>query len=509
MTKLIKSIKRKPMPNIFSMGNIDLIFQLELKKQDFDIPISSIMKSTNDSQNFIKDFKLENIESIKDLSFLDGEQNILWNNIKIKGGNQTLNQLLIANQELKNKYIIDYIGFGPLKFEGEETFFTKIFNYVTLKNFLIINDRPLDDNAKSTFSIEIKYNGKTKIIQPKRDENNKKSEENKINENKTKENKIKEEYKIKENSNENKNKPTFTRTQSILNKMKLSLNKYDLIFLNYSDFKKIPKDFQMNDLFELLDFFKKNGSIIFINFYNQPNELEEEKKDTKNAKEKEDILKKINDDNKLYDLSQIYFFDTEQAQKTFQEDYEYTSKNNPNEKNEKKEAFDKAKIVDYFIKKISNNKNNPNKTGLFLDKLNIFNAASLIKNKPNIKQYEIELCPKYEEFIENFDKYINNENKKNNNENIDKSKNENTNDNENKLIVYDKLIKAYKNIIEQNKIDFCSILISLFIHDSAYLTDNFYSIELINETVQTSIKLIKEKIILIKNLQDKENEGKE
>ena len=56
----------------------------------------------------------------------------LWNNIKLKGGNQTLNQLLIANQELKNKYIIDYIGFGPLKFEGEETFFTKIFNYVTL-----------------------------------------------------------------------------------------------------------------------------------------------------------------------------------------------------------------------------------------------------------------------------------------------------------------------------------------------------------------------------------------
>ena len=405
---MIKSIKRKPTPNIFAMGNIDLIFQLEIKKQDFDIPISSLMKTVKDSQEFFKSFNLNKIQSIKDLSFLKGEKNILLNNIKIKGGNQTLNHLLLANQELKNKCIIDYIGFGPLKFEGEEAFFNDIFKYVTLKNFLIINSRPLDENAQSTFAIEIKYNGETKTIHPqpsksKKDEvkqKNEKKEENKIKED------LINEYKNKKNTSSNPLKPRVTRPESILNRMKLSLKKYDLIFLNYSDLKKIPPDFQMDDLFELLNFFKKNKSIIFIDFSNQPKESPEEEKEGKNQnqKTKEEILKEINEQNKLYDLSQIFFFDTEQAEKILIQDYEYTSQNN----SKNKELLDNTKIIDYFITKISNNKTKPNKTGLFLDKLDKFTVASFIKNKPEKKQYDFEFSPKYKEFVKNY-----NEKKKN------------------------------------------------------------------------------------------------
>ena len=65
MTELIRSIKKKPIPNIFSIGSIDLIFQLELRKKDFDIPISSSINSIKDSQLFIKGFKLNNIEWTK------------------------------------------------------------------------------------------------------------------------------------------------------------------------------------------------------------------------------------------------------------------------------------------------------------------------------------------------------------------------------------------------------------------------------------------------------------
>ena len=497
---MIKSIKRKPTPNIFAMGNIDLIFQLEIKKQDFDIPISSLMKTVKDSQNFFKGFNLNKIQSIKDLSFLKGEKNILVNNIKIKGGNQTLNHLLLANQELKNKCIIDYIGFGPLKFEGEEAFFNDIFKYVTLKNFLIINARPLDENAKSTFAIEIKYNGETKTIHPqpsksKKDEGKQKNE-------KKEENKIKEdlinEYKNKKNTSSNPLKPRVTRPESILNRMKLSLKKYDLIFLNYSDFKQIPQDFQMDDLFELLNFFKKNGSIIFIDFYNQPKELSEEEKDDKNKKTKEENLKEINDQNKLYELSQIFFFDTEQAEKILRQDYEYTSQNN----SKNKELLDNTKIIDYFITKISNNKTKPNKTGLFLDKLDKFTVASLIKNKPDKKQYDFEFSPKYKEFVKNYENKKTNKNNKNENANKSKKDNQSTIDIENMNKAYDELVEANKNIIEEKRNEFSSILVSLFIHDSAYFTDSFYSLKLINETVQTTINIIKKKIELMKKPQE-------
>ena len=497
---MIKSIKRKPTPNIFAMGNIDLIFQLEIKKQDFDIPISSLMKTVKDSQNFFKGFNLNKIQSIKDLSFLKGEKNILVNNIKIKGGNQTLNHLLLANQELKNKCIIDYIGFGPLKFEGEEAFFNDIFKYVTLKNFLIINARPLDENAKSTFAIEIKYNGETKTIHPqpsksKKDEvkqKNEKKEENKIKED------LINEYKNKKNTSSNPLKPRVTRPESILNRMKLSLKKYDLIFLNYSDFKQIPQDFQMDDLFELLNFFKKNGSIIFIDFYNQPKELSEEEKDDKNKKTKEENLKEINDQNKLYELSQIFFFDTEQAEKILRQDYEYTSQNN----SKNKELLDNTKIIDYFITKISNNKTKPNKTGLFLDKLDKFTVASLIKNKPDKKQYDFEFSPKYKEFVKNYENKKTNKNNKNENANKSKKDNQSTIDIENMNKAYDELVEANKNIIEEKRNEFSSILVSLFIHDSAYFTDSFYSLKLINETVQTTINIIKKKIELMKKPQE-------
>ena len=299
--------------------------------------------------------------------------------------------------------------------------------------------------------------------------------------------------------------------------MKPAFKKYDLIFLNYSEFRQIPGDFQMDDLFELLNFFKKNGSIIFINFYNETKELTESKKDYNNEEDKN------NDENKLYNLSEILFFDTKQAQKTFQQNYEYTSQNNSIENSENKEIIDNTKIIDYFIKKISDKKTNPNKTGLFLDKLDIFSVASLIKNKPYKKQYEFDLYPKFEDFVDQYNEKKKNENlKKSKNENLKKSKNDyiyainNNNDentinseknNEIMIKEYEELIEAYQNIIEENKMDFCSLLISLFVHDSAYFTSKFYSLKLINETVKTSIKLIKEKIKLIKYLKD--NEGKD
>ena len=224
----------------------------------------------------------------------------------------------------------------------------------------------------------------------------------------------------------------------------------------------------------------------------------EEEKDDKNKKTKEENLKEINDQNKLYELSQIFFFDTEQAEKILRQDYEYTSKNN----SKNKELLDNTKIIDYFITKISNNKTKPNKTGLFLDKLDKFTVASLIKNKPDKKQYDFEFSPKYKEFVKNYENKKNNKNNKNDNANKSKKDNQSTIDIENMNKAYDELVEANKNIIEEKRNEFSSILVSLFIHDSAYFTDSFYSLKLINETVQTTINIIKKKIELMKKPQE-------
>ena len=99
--------------------------------------------------------------SLKDLYFLINKDHI-WNKIKLKTENQTLNQLLSVNQNSEEKCLIDYIGFGPLLFEKEEYFFIEIFNYVTKKYYLSINENFLDENFPSDFTFELKYQNNIK-----------------------------------------------------------------------------------------------------------------------------------------------------------------------------------------------------------------------------------------------------------------------------------------------------------------------------------------------------------
>ena len=150
MNETEEEIKKRNLPYIFSMGNLDLIFQLELTEEDLLKPLSKTSTSyKNNNGEDINSFKLENINTIKDLKFLT-ERKKIWNKIKLEGGNPTLNQLLIANQELDSKCIINYIAYGPIIFAKEESFINEIFNFVTLKYYLMINSEPLDKNASST-----------------------------------------------------------------------------------------------------------------------------------------------------------------------------------------------------------------------------------------------------------------------------------------------------------------------------------------------------------------------
>lgn len=98
-----------------------------------------MVKKTNETH-----YKIENIKTLKDLSFISNKKEII-NNIILKPNNPLTKQLLYGNKISKKKCCIDLIGFGRPKFEGDEEFFNEVFNQVTSKNNLFINKTPLFD----------------------------------------------------------------------------------------------------------------------------------------------------------------------------------------------------------------------------------------------------------------------------------------------------------------------------------------------------------------------------
>ena len=138
------------------MGELDLIFTIIFTDRDLEKP---------DAQNEDdKYYKIEDMSSIKDLSFLKDKDEEFLNRIKIHPNNEFTKQLLLGNKISKKKSFIDFVGFGRPKFEGEEEFFNQIFNHVTLKNNLQINSTPLDEGSRYSLIIELKHNGKEQTI---------------------------------------------------------------------------------------------------------------------------------------------------------------------------------------------------------------------------------------------------------------------------------------------------------------------------------------------------------
>jgi len=503
-----EEIKKKQFPTIFSMGFVDLIFKLELTDDDFLNPLYKSVNSVNSNSNSKYPFKFEDIKSIKDLNFLKRNK-FIWDKIKMKAGNTTLDQLLIGNEYLEKKCIIDYVGYGPLKFiKKEEKFFQPIFNFVTNKNFLIINEKYLDENCPSTLTIELTYNNESLII-------NYNSKEEKV---EVDEEEMEEEEEEENNLIENNKKTIIKRSESILFNIEPSINQYNLVFLNYSDIEKIPGDFQMNDLILLLNFFQKNGSNIFVNFFKQEKDNEE---DNETESNNEKYLQKINEKRMLYNVTNIYFFETLQAQKIFQNDFEYF---NEDEKTDNA-IIEGNKIFRYFIDNILIDHDKINleqkKTSIFLDNLDTLTVISLVKNKSYKKQFDCEIFPKLKQNNENLKNYdndnqndineynnddinkynknlnndINNKNddaneyNENSNNDIDNNSDDDTNEED-----IQQLIKEYNEIIEETKIDLYSILISFIINNFAYNNKNFYLFKIVSKPFSESLKLIKEKI---------------
>ncbi len=95
-----------PLSSCLSFGKLDLIYRIEFNEKDLEKTEEDMKKDENGS----KYYNIEDIKSIKDLSFLKDKKNI-WDKIILKPNNPTLEQLLIGSKLTKKKINIEYIGY--------------------------------------------------------------------------------------------------------------------------------------------------------------------------------------------------------------------------------------------------------------------------------------------------------------------------------------------------------------------------------------------------------------
>ena len=317
--------KQKETPGCLSFGKLDLIYKIEFAEKDLEKP--------EKDENGEKYLNIEDINSIKDLEFIK-DKKAIWDKITLRANNSTLEQLLIANKMSKKKMNVEYIGYGRPKFEGDEEFFSQIFNYVNEKNHFELNDKSFVEDGPYSLKFELVFKDKTHDFsigsggedkeEKKDEENPKENNEEKPPENnegnseeKPKENTEEKKEENKDNKKEEKKKeeepkpdeyepndamkeekiPKFSRKDTVLCNLNPKNKKYALFYLNFDEVKDIPGNFEQRDLIELIYFLKKKGAKIFVNYYKPPEEPKEEEEEEKNQNKDNEI------EGETYDMS--------------------------------------------------------------------------------------------------------------------------------------------------------------------------------------------------------------
>ena len=496
--------------NIFAIGYLDLTFVINFNEKDL------IQKK--DGKTIKKNIK--EIDSVEKLEFIKDNKDLI-NNIKLKSENETLRQFILISKTSQGNRQIEFFTFLLPKFKEKTEFFGKIFKQVTKKYGIIVNEHPLDKNQSYSIKIELIHKNDNNFfhfqeIKDRESDNDIKSE-SPIDGSPNKESQDdldEEEEDGEENEYVKKGLiPRFKRKGCMLSKLKPSCQKYDLIYININDFKKIEGDFEEDDLYELLQFFKNKKCKIFVNYYkpeksdlveppeeeeeddemedtgtvnesinndnidNGQNENNEEQNENKennenkegNEEEKKEEKKEENEEKEnkpksfsrqkkmsiLYNLSDIYFFDEKQALDLFNKHLKYFNKEESNNK------LNKTKIHDYFISSIAgNSKNSQNKIGLFLDEFEKFTIVNCYKNSGAKDSLDSKLYPQK------------------NSRNIN-------------------IINQYKSIIQENKDEFYNTFCSLML--GAISSGNKDLVEEIFISFKNALTIIKKEIECKKN----------
>ena len=470
-----KNPKLEKESHILVLGELDIILKIDFKDEDLEIKPeddSSIKKGGPK-----KYYKFRHLNEISSLSFLQNNNDII-NRIQLTSKKELIKLLLIGNRNSEKKSIIDYICFGAPIFEKDELFFNSFLDSITKKYGIIFNKKPLNINAGYSIKIEMTYGSQKKEILVESEGRHEHEEDNDIKEegdspqddNNILEDDFDEDYHLSEAMIKNLI-PKFRRRNMLCNMYPL-FNKYDMLYFNFEDLNKISKNFKIEYMLELIDFFKKKKSIIFVNYYmlekdkekidNNPKKDEKipssQIKSSKRILTKEEYLEIIN---RFYYVTDVYFFDKKQSIKNFNDHYNLFTTD------DSKKIISSRNVYDYFIKGIATGTENevPNeKTGIFLDEFNEFCIIHVNKNNLVEKEeYDPHPFPKI------------------NTHNI-------------------KEVSIYKDIIKKNKNDFYSLFLSELVisisHNSNYLS---ISPLIIYPSYLTGMDLIKKKIECIKN----------
>ena len=524
--------KGKEASSCLSFGKLDLIYKIEFTEKDLEKPEEEIKQDEKGE----KYYNIENINSIKDLQFIQDKKNIL-DKISLKGNNATLEQILVGNKMSKKKTKMEFIPYGIPKFEGDDEFFDKIYNHLNEKNHLDINEKPLIEDGPYSLTFDLIFKDKSHSFSigsggdNKEEEKENKEEENKEEEPKEEEKneEKKEEPKEEEKNNEEKTEPKkeekkeepkkkkeekiepdeyepneamkeeripkFSRKDSVLCNLNPKNKKYSLFYLNFDDLKDIPGNFEKRDLIELIFFLKKKGAKIFINFYKPVEEEKEpEPEEEKNRNQDNEIA------GETYDSSgKINEKEKQRKKEAKQEEEEAESK-------EEKEMkfinnlyyltdlyfFDFKQAIEEFnrhYKFFTSDKTDSKTKSINKQKLHdyfITGIASGTKREVDGDKYGffLEDCIKYYVIHANKKKAKKNEfdcqlHPKINHNNIN-------------------LITEYKNIIQKNVNDYVSMFITFIISELASNNGNI-SNEVIMSAFLNALEIVKRKVECEKN----------
>lgn len=459
-----KRMKLPKIPIIFTMGELDLILKIDFEDED-------LIKKNEDNNTQEKIYySLDDLTDIKSLSFIKNNFSIL-KKFEVKSKNELLKSLLIGSKNSDNLCQIDFISYNIPIFSGDESFFNDILNYVTEKNGLNLNKTPLSENCCYSIIIQMSHKGKKKEIIISKGETDPHENDNILQE----EGATKEEYNKEEEGedeygdyeeNEAMKKgliPKFKRKYTILKNLYPISSKYDMIYLNFEDLSKMKGNFKLEDMFELLEFFKKNTSTIFVNYFSSEKIIDKDReyKSQNNSQvleeNKKDDIQLID---RFYKLTDIYFFDKKQTIKLFSKHLKEINTKEP------KRIISSRNVYEYFIKNIIKRiepEEKAERVGLFLDEFNKFGIIQISsQNKIKIKEFDAQPY------------------KKINPHNI-------------------KEIEEYKEIIKSNKKDLYSLFLSNLVISMGSSPLHCTQSEVLFPAFLTGMELVKRKVEFLRN----------
>ena len=444
----LNKIKKKPSSIgskdvIFTMGVLDLTFIIEFTDRDL-------------SRAKLK--RIEDINKLNQLEFLKYNEDLI-RRIKLKSENEILKQLLLLNKTSEIKKRIEFFAVFRPKFRENE-FFEDIFDKVTKRNGIIINKKSITKKANFSIYFELKY--KATIQRFNYSEADTESDNQIINEHFDSKSGFHKKSIITNNENsENKDE----EGNKLLKILKPDYKKYGLVYINVNELKNIEEYLDADEFIEVVKSFKSKGIKIFANYYkpdksdlveppmddddvfdeedrynannnnnaNNENENDNENGNEDNIEEQNTPQKEQENNNKpkeetfskqqflktLYDLSDIFFFDENQANKLFDNHFKtFSQKKGTNQ-------VKKSQVHDYFISSIAGNTKG-DKVGLFLKDLEYFTIVNCSNKIGNYETLDSTLYPR--RTIRNIE-----------------------------------LINKYKSVIQQNKDEFYSVFCSLMI----------------------------------------------